>query len=329
MSTPLDVRTDPKGMAKRLRAALADLDVGLSHGQCLELVARALGTRDWNTLAATLAADPPGTVGAIPILRVFDTDRAASFYCGYLGFGQDWEHRFGPHHPRYSQVSRGGAKLHLSEHHGDASPGAAVLVTVRDVRSLHAELRSAGENAGSLAPGVEEEDWGLTLTVIDPFHNRIVFHQPRSDGPSRVAGSPAPIRHTLEVPCTPDEAFEAFAVRMGEWWHPDYSRDPAGFAGIRVEPEVGGVVAMRYLDGSEEPWGRVTAWEPGTRYGQSFWLAHDRDHPSRIEVRFSEADGGCRVAFEHGGWTAGNAVMRDHFTDWPKLLDRFVQLVSR
>lgn len=42
----------PKTMAKLLRNALADHGHELSHGQCLELVARQLGYADWNVLAA-------------------------------------------------------------------------------------------------------------------------------------------------------------------------------------------------------------------------------------------------------------------------------------
>lgn len=42
----------PKAMAKALRGALADHGHALSHGQCLDLVARQLGYADWNVLAA-------------------------------------------------------------------------------------------------------------------------------------------------------------------------------------------------------------------------------------------------------------------------------------
>ncbi len=35
----------------------------------------------------------------IPILRIFDVDRAKEFYLDYLGFNLDWEHRFGPDSP--------------------------------------------------------------------------------------------------------------------------------------------------------------------------------------------------------------------------------------
>jgi hypothetical protein len=59
----------------------------------------------------------------VPILRIFDEPKAKNFYLGFLGFGLDWEHRFEPGMPLYAQISRTGCIIHLSEHHGDASPG--------------------------------------------------------------------------------------------------------------------------------------------------------------------------------------------------------------
>ncbi len=49
----------PKTMAKSLRSALAKYGHELSHGQCLELVARQLGYADWNVLAARETSKSP------------------------------------------------------------------------------------------------------------------------------------------------------------------------------------------------------------------------------------------------------------------------------
>jgi hypothetical protein len=48
-----------KSMAKPLRTALAGRHISLSHGTCLEMVARQLGFADWNTLSATLPSGEP------------------------------------------------------------------------------------------------------------------------------------------------------------------------------------------------------------------------------------------------------------------------------
>lgn len=59
----------------------------------------------------------------IPLLRIFDRKKAEEFYIQWLGFSVDWEHRFEDDLPLYIQVSKAGITLHLTEHHGDCSPG--------------------------------------------------------------------------------------------------------------------------------------------------------------------------------------------------------------
>jgi len=47
---------DAKAMARTLREALAARDLKISNSEALELVAKLLGERDWNTLAAAIEA---------------------------------------------------------------------------------------------------------------------------------------------------------------------------------------------------------------------------------------------------------------------------------
>lgn len=42
----------------------------------------------------------------IPILRIFDEDKAKEFYLGFLGMNLDWQHRFEDGFPVYMQVSK-------------------------------------------------------------------------------------------------------------------------------------------------------------------------------------------------------------------------------
>ena len=115
----------------------------------------------------------------IPILRIFSVERAREFYVDYLGFHVDWEHRFEPNLPLYMQISRDGLVLHLSEHHGDGSPGANIHIDFEGVRELHAEL--GAKNYNHLRPGLQEDSpWGtVQLNLIDPFGNRLGFGEPR------------------------------------------------------------------------------------------------------------------------------------------------------
>ena len=109
-----------------------------------------------------------------PILRIFDEAKAREFYAGFLGFRVDWEHRFEPGLPLYLQVSRDGCVLHLSEHHGDCSPGAAMRIEATDLEAYHREL--TGKNYGYARPGIEDTPWGSRdMSVKDPFGNRLTF----------------------------------------------------------------------------------------------------------------------------------------------------------
>jgi uncharacterized glyoxalase superfamily protein PhnB len=116
--------------------------------------------------------------GTTPLLRIFDEAKARAFYLDYLGFRVDWEHRFEAGLPLYLQISRDGCTLHLTEHHGDCTPGAAVRVHADDADVLCAEL--AAKAYGFAQPAVERKPWGSRdLEVKDPFGNRLIFTTPR------------------------------------------------------------------------------------------------------------------------------------------------------
>jgi len=88
-------------------------------------------------------------VQTVPILRIFDVAKAKEFCLDYLGFRVDWEHRFEPGLPLYMQISKYGCVLHLSEHYGDATPGASVFLRVT----------------------------GKLMQLTDPFGNRLRFNE--------------------------------------------------------------------------------------------------------------------------------------------------------
>ena len=112
-----------------------------------------------------------------PMLRIFDEAKAREFYVDYLGFAEDWRHRFAEGFPLYLQVSRDGCVLHLTEHHGDASPGAALRIAVTDLTALHAELSTKPYRY--VRPGIDEKPWGTRDMVMqDPFGNRLIFTEP-------------------------------------------------------------------------------------------------------------------------------------------------------
>ena len=124
----------------------------------------------------------------IPILRIFDLAKAREFYLDYLGFKVDWEHRFEPELPRYMQISRGDLVFHLSEHHGDGTPGAAVFVDMKGLQEFHREIRS--KSYRSLQPGIQRMPWNAdTMAVIDPFGNHLRFTEYLADKAKKPAAN--------------------------------------------------------------------------------------------------------------------------------------------
>jgi catechol 2,3-dioxygenase-like lactoylglutathione lyase family enzyme len=112
----------------------------------------------------------------VPTLRIFDLEKAKEFYVGWLGCKLDWEHQFEANLPLYMQVSRGNLVLHLSEHHGDSTPGAVVFVDMKGIEDFHRELLA--KNYKYNRPGLELTEWNSKcVSVIDPFGNRIRFNE--------------------------------------------------------------------------------------------------------------------------------------------------------
>ena len=109
-----------------------------------------------------------------PILRIFDENKAVEFYVDFLGFKIDWQHRFEPNFPLYLQVSRGECVLHLSEHHGDSTPGSALRIETDELEAFQQQLLA--KEYTFARPEIQAMPWGSQdMTISDPFGNRLVF----------------------------------------------------------------------------------------------------------------------------------------------------------
>ena len=135
-----------------------------------------------------------------------------------------------------------------------------------------------------------------------------------------------PITADVAVPVTPTEAFVGFTAQMGEWWDPMLSPDPPTFNGIAIDPN--GPVASVHGD-EQYVWGRVLKWDPIGHYTQEFWLGHAEEQPTRLDVTFTDAEGGgTLVHLEHSGWVEGSEDVRATYTHWDNLLRRYAAHVS-
>jgi uncharacterized glyoxalase superfamily protein PhnB len=113
----------------------------------------------------------------IPVLRIFSVEKALEFYVDFLGFTVDWGYDGDNHdQPLYAQVSRSGMTLHLSEHYGDACPGATIFIRMTGIDAFHRELEE--KNYRYARPGIEQApDDAREIEVTDPFGNRLRFSE--------------------------------------------------------------------------------------------------------------------------------------------------------
>lgn len=112
----------------------------------------------------------------IPVLRIFDYAKAIEFYIDWLGFTIEWEHEFEPGMPKYLEVRKDEIVLHLTEHHGDGTPGTHVFIWCEGLKAYHSELLEKKYKYNR--PGFEEAFYGAwNVTVVDPFNNKISFNE--------------------------------------------------------------------------------------------------------------------------------------------------------
>ena len=78
--------------------------------------------------------------------------------------------------PLYPQVSRGDCLLHLSEHHGDGTPGTKLRIECDDVEAYHEGLRA--KEYQYFNPHLGKQPWAKwELRLTDPFGNELIFYQ--------------------------------------------------------------------------------------------------------------------------------------------------------
>jgi hypothetical protein len=111
-----------------------------------------------------------------PIFRIFDYEKAIAHYIDWLGFKIEWEYKQ-KGTPVYLEISLRNIVLHLSEHHGDCTPGSRVFIDCfQHLETYHKELIDKNykyNKPGLYVPFYDEA--ALEMTAIDPFGNRLTF----------------------------------------------------------------------------------------------------------------------------------------------------------
>ena len=140
----------------------------------------------------------------------------------------------------------------------------------------------------------------------------------------------APLRLSVTVACSAEEAFELFTSRMAEWWPLDVASYGGGRAKeIFLEPYVGGRFFERFVDGDELQVGRVIDCKPPERIVFT-WSTADWQGETEVDVTFRAlADMATQVDLEHRGFERIGPLAPDVAAKfrggWPTVLDRFAR----
>jgi len=150
----------------------------------------------------------------------------------------------------------------------------------------------------------------------------------------------APVRKSVLVQATPDEAFEVFTARLDRWWPKTHGIGRAPVRESIIEPFVGGRWYTKHEDGTEATVGHVLVWQPAERFVVSWeisaeWKPDPRPKfTSEVEVRFVPDSAACtRVELEHRhfermGAEAGETMRNGVDGGWPSLLELFAKEAS-
>ncbi len=185
---------EAKAMAKSLRACLAEKNVTVSHGECLEMVARQFGFSEWNVMAGMLEVESGGSEPApnatiklfqvIPVLHVPRIAECKPFYGDFLGFSSNWDGQMETgtdERPGYVLLFRDDIEIHLTEQREGTIQGGSVMIRMNALDSFHREL-SARNTGFSLTP-VSFTPWdSRVFFAVDPFGNRLRFWENNPPG---------------------------------------------------------------------------------------------------------------------------------------------------
>ncbi|MEM7303664.1 MAG: SRPBCC family protein [Pseudomonadota bacterium] len=115
-----------------------------------------------------------------------------------------------------------------------------------------------------------------------------------------------PIEKTIQVACTPDQAFTTFADNIGAWW-PKEAHSVSAMSGkeaqrVVLETKVGGRLYEIAHDGAEIDWGSVRTFDRHDRIVLAWHIGKSPDVATEVEVNFASSDNGTRVTLIHRDW---------------------------
>ena len=142
---------------------------------------------------------------------------------------------------------------------------------------------------------------------------------------SEIVATIPPLHHEVKVDLDPEQAFELFTKRVGEWW-PLGTHSVFGHGGS-LEFTDDGRLLERHGDRASS-WGEVTEWIPGQRLAMSWHPGRGEDEASHVSVSFAPFGEQTLVTLVHGGWEVyENAVeVRNNYaTGWVAVMGDYAK----
>jgi uncharacterized protein YndB with AHSA1/START domain len=139
-----------------------------------------------------------------------------------------------------------------------------------------------------------------------------------------------PIRKTITVERSPEEAFKIWTEGIGGWWPVmGHSIGEERVANVVFESESGGRLYEVWDDGSEHHWANVLVFQPPHRFVLEWLPNPERPAPTEVEVRFVAEGSGTRLELEHRAWERlgeqGVDVRNNYDSGWPVTLERYAE----
>jgi uncharacterized protein YndB with AHSA1/START domain len=139
------------------------------------------------------------------------------------------------------------------------------------------------------------------------------------------AVSVEPVRRTVTVGRSVEDAFALFTEGISTWWpFPSHSIGGADTVAAVFKPESGRLYEV-LADGTEHDWADIIEWSPPERFVLAWHPNPERR--TEVEVRFIAAGEGTRVELEHRGWERLGAVAHEarasYVSGWTLILGKY------
>jgi len=147
-----------------------------------------------------------------------------------------------------------------------------------------------------------------------------------------MSSKPEPIRRSILVRRSMEQAFRIFSQEMSSWWPLDtHSRavdeglPDVTAVSVEMEPHENGQVLERLSNGDRLPWGRIQVWDPPARLVITWKPNRSPVPPTELEVSFRVEGAWTRVTLEHRGWERlgekAEKARAGYVKGWPKVFD--------